>query len=350
VIEGLEHARAALLWKTHLCMVDEESGPDLLETLLRADPNAAAPRPASFRPRAIPSAYELVRDQIVRQARLPRRALARWSDALRRPDWREELEQRARGAARLLGYSIRPRTDTPLSGPAGPHRRFARLVVPLDQAQSIHRQLGAPLHDVLLAVLAGGIRRFFLERLVNPATVDFRVSAPVSLVTESGHERIGDWIVELPIWEKDAVGRVERIREQTGSLRAASPAIGARALIGAAEWTGSRRLGLAARAVSRRLPVDLVLVNLPGPQQPLYFGGARLLEAFAIAPVRAGHALAISMLSYDAKLCIGLNADFDRLPDLDRFAAALGASFAELAQAATPRARLEAVKRAPGSR
>jgi WS/DGAT/MGAT family acyltransferase len=350
VIEGLEHGHFALLWKTHLCMVDAGSGADLLETLLTPDPHAPAPRVASHRPRGIPSAYELVRDELVRQARLPRRTLARWSRAVRRPDWREELEQRARGAARLLGYSIRPRTDTPLSGPAGPHRRFARLVLPLALAQEVHRRLDAPLHDVLLAVLAGAIRRFFLERLVNPATVDFRVSAPVSLASDTEHERIGEWILELPIWEKDAPARVARVHEQTTSLRAESPALGARSLVGAAEWTGSRRLALAARAVSRRLPVDLVLVNLPGPQHALHLGGAQLIEGFGLAPLRQDHALAVSVVSYDAKLCVGLCADFDRLPDLDRFAAALEASFTELAAAAAPRPKLEVVERAPRAR
>jgi len=346
VIEGLEGGRFAMLWKTHLCMVDPASGADLLETLLSAESYPPAPRVASYRPRPMPSAFELVRDEVVRQARLPRRAFERVSDALRRPDWRHELEQRARGVAKLLGYSIRARTDTPLSGPTGPHRRFARWVVPLGEAQQIHRALGAPLHDVLLAVLAGAIHRFFHERLVNPATVDFRVSAPVSLATGTEQEDVGEWIVELPIWEKDPVARVERIRQQTETLHAANPALGARTLAGVAEWTGSRRLALGARAASRRLPVDLVLVNLPGPQTPLYFQGALLLEGFGIAPLREDHALGVSVMSYDGKLCWGLNADFDRLPDLDRFAAALAASFAELAQAAKPRPKLAVVDRA----
>ena len=54
---------------------------------------------------------------------------------------------------------------------------------------------------MLLAVLAGAIRRFMLERLVNPATIDFRVSAPVTLDTETSHETVAEWIVEMPIWE-----------------------------------------------------------------------------------------------------------------------------------------------------
>jgi len=81
--------------------------------------------------------------------------------------------------------------------------------------------------------------------------------------------------------------------------------------------------------VSRR-PVDLVLLNLPGPQTRLYFRGAALLEGIAVAPLREDHALSLSVTSYDGQLGWGFNADFDRLPDLERFADALEEAFAEL--------------------
>jgi WS/DGAT/MGAT family acyltransferase len=359
VLEGLEDGRFAMLWKTHHCMVDPASEEDLIEALLSPEPHPPEPRHVGYKPRPMPSAYELVRDEVVRQARIPRRSLERFQDALRSDAWRHDLELRLRSVAKLLGYSIRPRGQNALSGPAGPHRRFARLVVPLEKAQQVHRALDAPLHDVLLAVLAGAIRAFFLERLVNPATIDFRVSAPVTLDPEASQaaggrvagapgaesETVGEWIVEMPIWEKDPRERVARVRAQTEKLHAASPGLGARTLAGLAEWTGSRRLGLGARAVSQR-SVDLAVVNLPGPQTPLYFRGARLLEGFGIAPLREDHALAVTIMSYDGKLCWALNADFDRLPDLDRFAAALDASFEELHRAARGGAKLSVVQSA----
>jgi WS/DGAT/MGAT family acyltransferase len=329
VLEGLEGGRFAMLWKTHHCMVDPSAEEDLIETLLSHEPHPPEPRTAGYKPRPAPSALELVRDEVIRQARIPRRVFERLEDAFRNREWRHDLEPRVRSVAKLLGYSIRPRSENPLSGPAGPHRRFARLVVPLATAQQAHLALDAPLHDVLLAVLAGAIRRFLLERLVNPATIDFRVSAPVTLDTETSHETVAEWIVEMPIWEKDPRERVARIRAQTEKLLAASPTLGARVLVELAEWTGSRRLGLGARAVSQR-PVDLAVVNLPGPQTPLYFRGARLVEGFGLTPLREDHALSVSVMSYDGKLCVALNADFDRLPDLDRFVAALVASFEEM--------------------
>lgn len=351
VLEGLAGGGFALLWKTHHVAIDPDSGPDLLEALLTDAPDTPTPPAASYRPRPMPSAYELVRDEVVRGARIPRRALERLLHTLRRPEpLRHELEARAREVARLLGYTMRPRNETPLSGPAGPHRRFDRLVVPLADARRVRRALGGTTSDVLLATLAGAVHHFFRQRLVNPATVDFRVSLPVSLddpaAREAGREAMGEWIVELPIWERDAAERLARIRASTQALRAASPARGVRASASEARWTVSRRLALGARAVSPRLPIDLALVNVPGPRRPLYLCGARLLEAFGLAPLRGDHALAVTVISCEDRLCFGLNADFDRVPDLHRFTAALERSFAELARAAGEAPALELVREA----
>ena len=332
VLEGLEGGRFAMLWKTHHCMIDPTSEVDLLQALLSPDPDEELPPVALYKPRSLPTALELGRDELLRGARLPR-ALTELLGG-ERPDWRHQLEQRVKGVAKLLGYSMRPRRETPLSGPAGPHRRFTQRVLPLADAQEARRATGALLHDVLLAVLAGAIGRYFREHLVNPATLDFRVSAPVTLDTETPEEDVGEWIVELPIWERDPLERIEHIRSQTRALHEDSPAVAARALVEAAQWTGSRRLTLGARAVSRRR-ADLVLLNLPGPQTRLYFRGAALLEGFALAPVRADHALCLSVTSYDGKLCWGFNADFDRLTDLERFADAVVESFGELVSCAT---------------
>jgi hypothetical protein len=146
------------------------------------------------------------------------------------------------------------------------------------------------------------------------------------------------------VWEAEPQGRLENIREQTRRLHEELPARNARELSDSARWTGSRMLALGARAASGRIPVNLAVVNVPGPQVPLYFLGAKLLEAYGQAPLREHNALGIVVFSYDGRLCWGLNADFDLLPDLDRFRIALDRAFGELVRAAGSRGpRLEVV-------
>ena len=62
---------------------------------------------------------------------------------------------------------------------------------------------------------------------------------------------------------------------------------------------------------------NLVVTNVPGPQFPLYAGGARMLGAYPVVPLSKGQAVSIGLTSYDGGVFFGLNADRDAMPDLD---------------------------------
>ena len=183
MLEGLEGGRFALILKTHHCMVDE-AGADLLEVMLSPDPEAPDPVPPPYNPRPSPSARELVVEEVVRQAKLPRRMFDRALGLLRNRDaLRREIESWARHATELLGYSLRPPMDTPLNGRIGPHRRFRGIAFSLDDAKAIRGVLGGTVHDVILAAIAGAARAYLLEHYVSPASLDFRVATPVGLAS-----------------------------------------------------------------------------------------------------------------------------------------------------------------------
>jgi WS/DGAT/MGAT family acyltransferase len=344
VIEGLEGGRFALLVKTHLAM--GEAGADLLEALLSADPAAVPGTPAPFVPRPMPSVAELARDELLRQMRLPRQALRRIDRFFRETEHvGGELQRRVRRVARMLGYSIRPLQETPLTGPVGPHRRCDYLIVSLDDAKTVRRELGGSVHDVVIATVTGAVARYLRAHHVSATTLDFRAAVPVSLRSGKQRQGVGEWHIELPVWEPDPVRRLERVRELTAVLAENEPPLGAAALAGEERWIGSRLLALGARAISNRKPEHLRLVNVPGAQLPLFLSGARLVEAFGMVPLGDEAGLGIAILSYDGKLCIGLNADFDRVADLALFREGLAESFAELVREAKRRkARLSVVR------
>jgi hypothetical protein len=75
----------------------------------------------------------------------------------------------------------------------------------------------------------------------------------------------------------------------------------------------------AASGLSRRL-FNLVVTNVPGPQVPLYAGGARVVEVFPVVPLVRGQGLAIGLTSYDGTVYFGLNADRDSVSDVDALA------------------------------
>jgi diacylglycerol O-acyltransferase len=185
----------------------------------------------------------------------------------------------------------------------------------------------------VLATLSGALRRFFEARLVHPASLDFRVATPVQMPGEAGHDEVGEWIIDLPIWEQDPAKTIDLIRKQTQGQYEAQPALGARTLFSVARWTGSRVLALGARSLSNHTPVHTSLVNVPGSQEPLYFMGARLQEAYGAVPLRGEQATSISLMSYDGKMCIGINADAEIVPDVAELATAIELSLADLRSA-----------------
>lgn len=338
VLEGLAHGRFALVVKQHAVLA-EASG-DLMQVLLSPDPNEAFEAAPPFVPRPMPSAAELVRDEVVRQLRLPQKALRRLSQFVRESDsLARELRRRAHGVANLLGYSIRELHETPLSGEPGPHRRFETLVIPLADAKLVHAELGGSVHDVLLAAVAGAVGAYFRARHMNPAVLDFRAAVPVSLRSGDKNEGVGEWILDLPIWESDPLRRLAEVRRLTEELNRESPALGARTLNSVAKWTSSRLLAQGVRAISERTPVNMRIANVPGPQTPVYLRGAKLIEAYGSVPLARSGGLGIAVFSYDGKLCIGVNADYDRVTDLDAFTALLAEAMRELVAAARRRAR-----------
>jgi hypothetical protein len=86
--------------------------------------------------------------------------------------------------------------------------------------------------------------------------------------------------------------------------------------------------------------VNLAFASVPGPAAPLYLRGARLVEAYGKLSLRRTSALSVAVIRYTDRLCWGLNADFDLVPDLHLVTTFLEESFRELVRATRPRLSL----------
>jgi diacylglycerol O-acyltransferase len=99
-----------------------------------------------------------------------------------------------------------------------------------------------------------------------------------------------------------------------------------------AELTPGVLLSLGARAASG--PINMIVTNVPGPQFPLYFLGAKLLESYPMVPLLRKTGLGVALFSYDGKLCWGFNADYGLMPDLADFRQDIESAFEELKRTA----------------
>jgi WS/DGAT/MGAT family acyltransferase len=340
VVEGLEGDRFAVISKVHHCMIDGISGVDILRELLSITPDHDVPEPVPFIPRPMPSGLELLRAELARWATLPLTTFGNVRAVVREAtETRREAMTRLRSAAGALGASFRTGSDTPLNGEIGPHRRFDWLPMDIGEIKTVRRALGGSLNDIVLTVVTGAVRRFLLRRHVNPATIEFRIMAPVSVRTEDERGTLGNrvsaWLLPLPVSVADPRKQLQIISAQTDELKRSKQAVGASVLTQMAEWTPSTLLALAGRNVTRLLPFNMVVTNVPGPQMPMYMLGSRMIESYPHVPLVDGLGLGIALLSCEGKLCWGFNADYDLIPDLRAFVDAISESFRELRQLAT---------------
>jgi WS/DGAT/MGAT family acyltransferase len=348
IIEGLEGGRMAMINKVHHCMIDGISGVDLLSVLMSPTAERAVVEdPPSWTPRPVPSPAVLLRDALVERVTMPVNALTR---VLRDPGAvLTDIRDGVSAIAEQTGSSARRTSATPFNQPIGPHRQIDWLSMDMSALQAVRHSLGGSFNDVVLAIVAGAVRRFLLGRKHTVVDLTFRAFVPVSTRTSQQRgalgNRVAGWIVDLPIDEPDARRRLERVSERTAHLKRTQAAHGTEILTDVLEWTGTL-LGLAMRMAARASLFNLVVTNVPGPPTPLYLLGARMLGAYPLVPLFSGQALGIALFSNAGKLFWGFNGDWDALPDFHDLVAAVEASFAELQKAARRNVDADSQKRA----
>jgi hypothetical protein len=139
------------------------------------------------------------------------------------------------------------------------------------------------------------------------------------------------WLLDLPIQEPDPRARYELVKERTRNLKKTKQALGATTLVELSSGTPITLLSLANRVVGSKMrPFNMTVTNIPGPQFPMYLLESEMIANYPMVPLWAQHGLGIALFSYNGRLLWGIHADYDTLPDSDRFLVAIQESFREL--------------------
>jgi diacylglycerol O-acyltransferase len=353
VVEGLEDGqRFAVIQKVHHCMIDGISGVDLMAVLMSPFASSSfAPGPR-FVPRPAPTAPALALAEAWRGVSEPAQALLSLSSRIGDPvGLVREVVDGVEGIAETLASTATTASVTPWNRPIGPHRRFDWTRIDLSEIKRVKNVLGGTVNDVVLATVAGALRRFLLQRGVDPDELRIRANVPVSVrhADERGSlgNRIALWMTDLPVDEADAIARLERVRITTHRLKESKQALGAQVLASVSDMTTWRLLATAARLSMRSRPFNLVVTNVPGPQLDLYLLDARLAEIYPMVNLLPNQGLGVALFSYAGVLHWGVLADWDLVPDLEVFVADLQQSFGELRNEALARESLSGAGQDP---
>jgi len=321
-LTGLPELRVGLFVKMHHAIGDAIAGVASLATLIDADPDARVAPPQPWTPAPRPSEADLLAE-LRQRRRLERRAavsvLAHPMAAVRTAVgvWPAMCE--------LL--ADKPLPANSLSRRVGTDRRLAVVRGRIDAVKAVAHACDAKVNDAFLGVIAGGLRALLHSRgeLIEGGVM--RIYVPVSLRHGQNAAARGNvvaqMVIPLPVGVPDPVQRLQMIAAETAIRKARSrPSVGATPMN-----------GFVAKVLPKlveRQGVSVASADVPGPEQPLYFAGARLLELFPVLPLMSKVSLGVAGISYAGQFNITVVGDGDTYPDLDVFGAAVSEELHEL--------------------
>ncbi|AGJ58984.1 MULTISPECIES: wax ester/triacylglycerol synthase family O-acyltransferase [Streptomyces] len=232
------------------------------------------------------------------------------------------------GASVVRASRLDLRATTALAARSSGTRRLATAELDAATVQRIRRAEGGTANDVLLAVVAGALRRWMLERGEALPGADPRALVPVSRRRPGGAatgNKLSAYLLGLPVGEPDPRERLRLVRTGMNRNKAAGPLRGAGAVAVLADQLPAlaHRFGAPLAGNAARMLFDILVTSVPLPRSALSLGGCPLRAVYPMAPLARGQALAIALSTYGGRVQVGLVADGKALPDLDRLATAL---------------------------
>jgi WS/DGAT/MGAT family acyltransferase len=342
-VEGLEGGAFAAIAKIHHCMVDGVSGVGVLHALLSPDAGQPLEEPRPWEPRAAPGTVQFLVDGISEGAAFSLSLVREAAGTILRP---LETASRVLGGAGAAWQTFRtglvPPDQWSINRPIGQQRRAEWTSLDLHELRDLRKRLDGSINDVVLAVVAGAMRRFFQLRSEKLRGRDLRAVVPVDMrsgpVDLSVGNRVSSWFVALPLGESHPLRRFERIRAQTRERKRGQAADAVDGFLRFADWTSSAGLTfLGVTLVSAIRPYNLIVTNVHGPQFPLYLLGARLRELHPLLPLFERQGLAIAAMSYLGRISFGVSADWNAVPEIEAFPDLLAGALDELRSAAGAR-------------
>jgi len=357
LVEGLAEGRFALVTKTHQALVDGINAVDIAHVIVDGESDREELVNDIWRPARKPSDVELITSALVEAVHRPSQVVENVRGGVSDVKAAGERVLSALGtfASTVARTAARPAPISPLNAEIGEARRYVMVGTDLEDYRKVRSRLtrghysdNVTINDVVLATISGALRTWLLTRgesVHNATTV--RAMVPVSVYDTDDATRLGNRVtacfVDLPVGEPGALMRLHQIAFAMRQQMEGGQAVGAESLAGLAGFASPTLHSLGARlgmAMSRRL-FNVIITNVPGPQQPLYAGDALMLSTYPVMPLARWQAVSIGLTSYDGGVYFGLNGDRAAMPDLDVLGQCLVDSLAELVEsrAATRDAR-----------
>jgi diacylglycerol O-acyltransferase / wax synthase len=344
-VPGVPRGSFAMALKLHHCAVDGMASVQMIAAM--HDLDADGPRPAGpdnpWRPDALPSNADLLSRTAINVALYPLRAGAVLASSAPKV-----VRGLAGLPAKLVGGvvsrvgggglpSFPPKTR--FNQTVSPHRVFEARFHDLADFKRIKASVpGSTINDVALAYVGGTLREYLAGHGELPDE-SLVAACPISLRDSDDKSGKGNMVFgrlqSLGTDIADPIERLSSIAASTAGGRSGSDQSTGTQLLELIGTVPTSLLGITAKAASV-LPLsgptvaNTTVTNVPGPSEPIFFSGARLVRAAGLGPLVAGLNLIHVVASYNGTLSISATADRDALPDPATYAECMEKAFQEL--------------------
>ncbi|MEQ1149489.1 WS/DGAT/MGAT family O-acyltransferase [Acinetobacter johnsonii] len=315
IIEGIEGNRFAMYFKIHHAMVDGIAGMRLVEKSLSQDPNAKSIVP----PWCVegPRAKRLKEPNVNRFKKIMNGVMGQLEST---PRVMYELSQTVmKDMGRNPDYvSSFQAPSSILNQRVSSSRRFAAQSFEFDRLRHISKSLGVTINDIVLAICSGALREYLLSQDALPKKpLIAMVPASVRDDDSSMSNRITMILANLGTHKEDPLERLAIVRRSVQNAKEKFKRMNSNQILNYSAFVYSAAgLNIASGLLPKRQAFNLVISNVPGPREPLYWNGARLDALYPASIILDGQALNITMTSYLDKLEVGLTACRNALPKM----------------------------------
>jgi len=214
------------------------------------------------------------------------------------------------------------------NGTIAARRTWGTALLSFERMNSLRKVVGGSFNDLILAVCAGALRRYLLEKEKLPLH-PLVANVPISIRGKDSKEmnnQIANMMIQLATHIEDPLERLEYIQEQTMLGKSKHNKIGAKTLANMADAVPFGLVNLLAGLYSKynikdlhRPAFNVTITNVPGPNTPLYLNGHKVVSIFGLTPVVDGFGLIIAAFSYNGQVSITTTSDAKTMPDADLF-------------------------------
>ncbi|MGH3944303.1 MAG: wax ester/triacylglycerol synthase family O-acyltransferase [Pseudonocardiaceae bacterium] len=229
-----------------------------------------------------------------------------------------------------------PAPGSPLVTLSSGRRALATARLDLRQIHRVRARYGGTVNDILLSVVAGALRGWLVARGDPVEGLILRAFIPISRRARPGDRvggnRLSGYLCDLPVGEPDPGKRLLKIRGAMEQSKADGTSHGAGAIPLLADRLppAVHRVAAPAAGQGASLLFDLMVTSIPLPGIRFTLDGAELEEVYPLAPLAAGQALVVGLSWYRDSAYVGLLADQEGLPDVQRLAEAIRPAAAAL--------------------